>query len=75
MNALTIQNSGNEMLIRFNKDTFDKGYLMNLVKKLELEAKIHISKVSPKIMEIANEIDEKWWEENQSTFLKDVKTK
>jgi hypothetical protein len=73
MNTLTIQNNGNEMLIRFNRDTFDEAYLMALIKRLEVEATAQAAQISPNISEIADEIDESWWEKNGENFLNDVK--
>ncbi|MFY7935983.1 MAG: hypothetical protein ACOVOQ_01295 [Flavobacterium sp.] len=73
MNALTIQNTGNEMLIRFDRSTFDETYLMALIKRLEIEATAQAAQVSPNIGQIANEIDNSWWAKNGDDFLKDVK--
>jgi hypothetical protein len=73
MNALIIQNIDNEMLIRFNRNTFNETYLMTLIKRLELEATAQAAKISPNISQIANEIDDSWWTKNGDDFLKDVK--
>lgn len=73
MNALTIQNTGNEMLIRFNRSIFDETYLMALIKRLEIEATAQAAQVSPKIGQIVNEIDNSWWAKNGDDFLKDIK--
>ena len=73
MNALTIRNTGNEMLIRFDRNAFDETYLMALIKRLEIEATAQAAQVSPNIHRIANEIDTTWWAKNGDDFLKDVK--
>ena len=75
MNAFSVQNTGNEMLIKLNRLAFDNTYLMKLIKRLEIEAIAQEAQVSSNINEIANEIDETWWKKNGNDFLKDIKQK
>ena len=73
MNAVTIQNSGNNIQISLNRSSFDPLYIAKLIERLELEASARAAEVSPDIMDIAEEIDSNWWKENGDDFLKNVK--
>ncbi|CAN1569907.1 hypothetical protein MCERE19_03135 [Spirosomataceae bacterium] len=73
MTALSIQNNGNEMFIRIDRNGFDESYLVSLVKRLELEVKAKEAEVSSEISKIADKINTDWWNKNGEDFLKDVK--
>ena len=73
MNALTIQNTGNNIQISLNRNSFDPVYIAKLIERLELEATANAAEFSPEIMGIANEIDTAWWKENGEDFLKNIK--
>lgn len=73
MNALTIQNTGNNIQININRNSFDPIYLLKLIERLELEATAQAAEVSPQIMDVAEEIDAEWWKQNGNDFLKDIK--
>ena len=73
MNALTIQNTGNNIQISLNRNSFDPVYIANLIERLELEATAKAAEFSGEIMDIANEIDTAWWKENGDEFLKNIK--
>lgn len=73
MNAVTIQNSGNNIQISLNRNSFDPLYIAKLIERLELEASAKTAEVSPDIMNIADEIDRDWWKVNGDDFLKNVK--
>ncbi|MFB0908548.1 MAG: hypothetical protein ACI9V1_003658 [Spirosomataceae bacterium] len=69
MNSLTIESKGDEMLIRFNRSTFDKGYLLSLIKRLEIESTVQSAEFSTDIMKIADDIENNWWEKNKAKFF------
>jgi len=73
MNALSVQNKGNNIQISLNRSCFDPEYIAKLISQLELEAMAKAADVSPEIMEIANEIDTEWWKQNGDDFLKNSK--
>ena len=73
MTALSIQNNGNEMFIRIDRNGFDESYLVSLVKRLQLEVKAKEAEVSSEISKIADKINTDWWNKNGEDFLKDVK--
>jgi hypothetical protein len=54
MTALSIQNNGNEMFIRIDRNGFDESYLVSLVKRLELEVKAKEAEVSSEISKIVS---------------------
>ena len=73
MNALTIQNTDNNIQISLNRNSFNPLYIANLIKRLELEATAMAAQVSLDIMEIADEIDTDWWNQNGADFIKNIK--
>lgn len=60
------------MIIRLNRDSFNDNYLLSLIRRLRVEELAQQAGFDEKIMEIAEEIDQKWWDENGEEFLKDV---
>jgi hypothetical protein len=73
MNDLVIENNGNQMILKLNKSGFDENYLIALVKRLQIENLAQKSEFTPKILDIAEQINEDWWTNNGETFLKEVK--
>ena len=61
------------MVIRLNRKGFDSGYLLSLVRRLRLESLAEEANFDESVLEIAKEIDQKWWNENAAEFLKDVR--
>jgi hypothetical protein len=73
MENLVIENKGNEMILKLNKKGFDENYLINLVKRLQIESLAQKSKFSSNIMPIAEQINQDWWNNNGEGFLKEIK--
>jgi hypothetical protein len=73
MENLVIENKGNQMILKLNKKGFDEGYLISLVKRLQVENLAQKSKYSSDILNIAEQINQEWWNRNGDTFLKGVK--
>ena len=73
MNNINIKTTGNKMVIRLNRKGFDSGYLLSLVRRLRLESLAEEANFDESVLEIAKEIDQKWWNENAAEFLKDVR--
>lgn len=73
MENLVIENKGNEMILKLNKKGFDENYLINLVKRLQIESLAQKSKFSSSIMPIAEQINQDWWSNNGEGFLKEIK--
>lgn len=73
MENLQIQNSKNQIILRINKRGFDKGYLLRLIKRLQLEDlafKSHLK--DDDVDSIAEEINNSWWKQHGEDFLKNV---
>jgi len=73
MDNLVIENKGNQMIFKLNKKSFDENYLISLVKRLQMESLTQKSGFSASILNVAEEINQDWWNENGEKFLKDVK--
>ncbi|MDO9039746.1 MAG: hypothetical protein Q7U65_00025 [Bacteroidota bacterium] len=61
------------MILKLNKKGFDQNYLIALVKRLQMESLAQKSGFDAEILNIAEEINQDWWNENREAFLKDVK--
>ncbi len=73
MGNLSVQTQGDEMVIRLNKLSFDKDYLLSMVKRLYVEQLAYKAKISDSIEDIASEINSDWWEANGEAFLSNSK--
>jgi hypothetical protein len=73
MDNLVIENKGNQMIFKLNKKGFDENYLISLVKRLQMESLAQKSGFSASILNVAEQINQDWWNENGEKFLKDVK--
>jgi hypothetical protein len=73
MEKLVIENKGDQMILKLNKKGFDNSYLINLVKRLQVENLVEKSKFSTDVLTVAEQINQDWWEDNGESFLKDVK--
>ena len=73
MKNLIIENTGNQMVLRINKEGFDEDYLISLVKRLQLEELAEKAAFNSGIMHVAEQINKEWWMENGETFLEGVK--
>ena len=73
MENLVIENKGNQMIFKLNKKSFDENYLISLVKRLQMESLAQKSGFSSSILNVAEQINQDWWDENGERFLKDVK--
>ena len=73
MENLIIENKGNQIILKLNKKGFDENYLISLVKRLQIENLANKAKFSPDILNIAEQINQEWWDENNENFLKGIK--
>ncbi len=73
MDNLIIENKGDQIILKLNKNGFDENYLISLVKRLEIESFAKKSGFNSSILKISEEINQDWWNENGEEFLKDVK--
>ena len=54
-------------------EKFDNDYLISLLKRLQLEELAQKSGFTSKILGIAEQINQDWWDKNESSFLKDIR--
>ena len=73
MENLVIESKGNQMIFKLNKKSFDENYLISLVKRLQMENLAQKSGFSSTILNVAEQINQDWWNENGEKFLKDIK--
>jgi hypothetical protein len=73
MENFEIENKGDQIILKLNKKGFDENYLISLVKRLQIESLAQKSGFNTKILSIAEQINQDWWNENGETFLRDVK--
>lgn len=73
MKNLIIENEGNQMILRINKNGFDENYLISLLKRLQVEELAKKSEYNSDVLSIAEQINQEWWEKNGADFLKGVK--
>lgn len=73
MKNIVIENKGNQMILKLNKKGFDQNYLIDLVKRLQVEELAQKSNFNENILSIAEQINQDWWDKNSKTFLKGIK--
>ena len=73
MDNLIIENKGDQMVLKLTKKGFDETYLISLVKRLQIESLAQKSGFNSSILNISEEINQDWWNENSEEFLKEVK--
>jgi hypothetical protein len=73
MKNLTIENKGNQMIVKLNRKGFDENYLISLVKRLQIEELAQKSKFDSDILSIAEQINQDWWDNNADKFLEGIK--
>ena len=73
MDNLVIENNGDQMVLKLNKKGFDENYLISLVKRLQMESLAQKSGFNSSILNIAEQINQDWWNENGEKFLNEVK--
>ena len=61
------------MVIRLNRSGFNDNYLLSMIRRLHLEELAKKANFNDDILEIAEDIDQKWWNKNGEEFLKNVK--
>jgi hypothetical protein len=73
MDNLIIENEGDQMVLKLNKKGFDENYLISMLKRLQLESLAQKADFDSSVLNVAEEINQDWWDENGEKFLKDIK--
>ncbi len=70
MNSLILKNTDDQIVLVIDKKKYDKKYLISLVKRLQLEEMMKQSKITKDVLNVAEEINEDWWNKHGDEFLK-----
>ena len=73
MKNLVIENKGDQVILKINRKGFDENYLISLLKRLQIEELAQKSEFSSDITDIAEQINQDWWDKNGKDFLRGVK--
>lgn len=73
MEAINIQSTDKEVLIRLDKSDISTEALVKIVKRLQVEFLAQKAGFVGNLLDIAEEIDENWWKVNGEEFLKNIK--
>jgi hypothetical protein len=73
MKNLVIENKGDQVILKINRKGFDENYLISLLKRLQIEELAQKSEFSDDIIDVAEQVNEEWWDKNGENFLKEVK--
>ncbi len=73
MNGLTIESTEQKLVLSIDKKNFSESVLLTILKVARLEFLIEKAGFSESLMQLDDEMKEKWWAENSETIL--AKTK
>lgn len=73
MQQFNVQSNDKEIVIRFDKSDINTEVMLKIVKRLQVEYLAQKADFTDNLLDIATEIDNKWWEENNQNFLKNIK--
>ncbi|NJO02298.1 MAG: hypothetical protein HC880_11960 [Bacteroidia bacterium] len=73
MEAINIETTDKEVLIRLDKSDMSTEALVRIIKRLQVEFLAQKAGFTGSLLDIAEEIDTTWWRENGEDFLKNVK--
>lgn len=73
MKNVVVENKGKQIILKLNKKGFDDGYLISLVKRLQVVELAQKSGFTSDVLDIAETINQEWWDNNGEQFLKGVK--
>ena len=72
MQSFNIHSDDNELVIRLDKNTVPTEVLLKIAHRLRVEYLAQKAGFSGDFSELIDKVDESWWEENGSDFLKNV---
>lgn len=73
MENLVIENTKSQIILKLNKKGFDKSFLISLLKRLQIEYLAEKSEIKSDILNVAEQINQDWWDKNEEKFLKGIK--
>ncbi|HZK07007.1 MAG TPA: hypothetical protein VFC92_02300 [Bacteroidales bacterium] len=72
MKNLVIENKGDQVILKINRKGFDENCLLSLLKRLQIEKLAQKSEFGSYILDIADQINQDWWDKNGKDFLRGV---
>lgn len=72
MRNLKIDTKGDKMILTLNRKGFDQDYLIALIKRLQVEELAQKAGFTGKVEKVADELNQKWWDEHGDSFLTGV---
>ncbi|WP_194972802.1 hypothetical protein [Aquiflexum lacus] len=72
MENLQIESTTSQIILKLNKKGFTEQFLDSLIKRLKIEDLAQKSALDDKILKIADEINQDWWDKNGEEFLKNI---
>jgi len=67
---MEITRENENFILKFNKNDFAFDFLINFLKRINLEKVLENSKMTEvEAMELSKEIKSEWWSENKNKFL------
>jgi len=73
MNGITVYSSKEQTIITINNNILEKEYIINLLDRLKIEYYAQKANFDESVLDLAEDITEKWWRENKSNYMKGVK--
>ena len=61
-----------EWILHIPKNNLSEDWLLQLIKRIELENLLQKANFSTEILALSEKIQENWWEKNRAAFLNDV---
>ena len=73
MKGIRLASDNNQLVITIDTSGLDQDYLIKVFEKIETEVLAQKAGVDEDVLNIAEQINKDWWEENKEIYLKEVK--
>ncbi|MBP6664825.1 MAG: hypothetical protein KA168_06025 [Chitinophagales bacterium] len=67
-----LESNTQEWILHIPKNNLSEDWLLQLIKRIELENLLQKANFSTEILALSEKIQENWWERNRVAFLNDV---
>ncbi|MBP7534915.1 MAG: hypothetical protein KA783_10745 [Chitinophagales bacterium] len=67
-----LESNTQEWILHIPKNNLSEDWLLQLIKRIELENLLQKANFSTEILALSEKIQENWWEKNRAAFLNDV---
>jgi hypothetical protein len=72
MSGFNVQTNQTEVIIRLDRSDISQEKLINFLEYFRLEYLVLKAALTPDVLDIAADIETKWWEQNKEAFLKNT---